>query len=525
MQTTLSRSNKRNNDYTKCEALLFYYNFLTLAQTSTFVYLKYQVTDIVVFIFFQIRNGLGRFEVGRRNFTHSFDAFGKLSSWMFPGNGSAFFTTKYLQSDFYKESVRENDIASYLMFETVVPGFNEFQKLEALARGIDNMNVNIYKFTNQNQNNESQFIVLNDFWKIYQIEPSSLTTLKSITAAVPRGKHSGGFAFLSFLSSAHPLPEKGTLNHFTFVSSVSVVPGISSKITLVRIRSATDREAVAQWDVAKVPYMHSFSVTERHVIFFAAPFYVNVGKMLRTAEPFDSLDWNGNEDTTVYVIDIKTGRVQTLRIPNVFTMHHINAFEINDSKIVVDISAYPSPAFVKNLEIAILRDIVKRNKFDAHAILKRYVIDLKNNNASLITFETHGVPCANKLDMPTINEHYRYRKYCFVYGVVLKWDDGRLSRIAIVKKDLCGLNRDRKWFVPNHYPAESWFVPFPSYKAKHEDDGYLLVPVLDGVKKTSYIAFIDARTMVTTHRAYLPTAVPFSLHGRFFPELFEIPKT
>ncbi|XP_033762841.1 beta,beta-carotene 15,15'-dioxygenase-like [Pecten maximus] len=472
-----------------------------------------------------IRNGLGRFEVGRRNFTHSFDAFGKLSSWIFPGNGSSFFTTKFIQSDFYKESVEKNDIASYLMFESVVPKFNEFQKLEALARGIDNMNVNVYKFTDQSHGNRSQYVVLNDFWKIYQIEPSSLTTLNSVTAAVPSGKHSGGLAFLSFLSSAHPLPESGTLNHFTFLSSVSIIPGIKSKMSLVRIKSTTEREVVAEWNVDRVPYMHSFSVTTNYVIIFAAPFYINVGKILRTAEPFESLDWFKNEDTEIYVIHIKTGHIQKMAIPNVFTMHHINAFE-RDSKIVVDISAYPSPAFVKNLEVAILRDFDRRNNFDAHAMVKRYVIDLVNNHATLVTFETNesnGISCADKLDLPTINEEYRYKDYCFVYGVVLKWDNVRLSRIAIVKKDLCGKNRDGMWFVPNHYPVESWFVPSPSHLSKGEDDGYLLVPVLDGVKKTSYLAFIDARTMKTTHRAYLPTPVPFGLHGRFFPELDDVP--
>jgi hypothetical protein len=53
----------------------------------------------------------------------SFDAFGKLSSWKFYGNGSASFTTKYLQSDFYRKSVDKNDIVPYLMFESVNPPF------------------------------------------------------------------------------------------------------------------------------------------------------------------------------------------------------------------------------------------------------------------------------------------------------------------------------------------------------------------------------------------------------------------
>ena len=48
------------------------------------------------FLLFQIRNGLGRFEMPKRNFLHSFDAFGKLSSWKFTGNGSAYFSTRYI---------------------------------------------------------------------------------------------------------------------------------------------------------------------------------------------------------------------------------------------------------------------------------------------------------------------------------------------------------------------------------------------------------------------------------------------
>jgi carotenoid cleavage dioxygenase-like enzyme len=92
--------------------------------------------EIFIFVL-QIRNGLGRFELGLHNFTHSFDAFGKLSSWKFYGNGSASFTTKYLQSDFYRKSVDKNDIVPYLMFESVNPPFDEFKKMEALVRGID----------------------------------------------------------------------------------------------------------------------------------------------------------------------------------------------------------------------------------------------------------------------------------------------------------------------------------------------------------------------------------------------------
>ncbi|KAK3108235.1 hypothetical protein FSP39_003754 [Pinctada imbricata] len=464
---------------------------------------------------FQIRNGLGQFGMGHRNFTHSFDAFGKLSSWKFPGNGSAFFSTKFIQSDFYKASVSANDIEPWLMFESVTPPFDEIQKLHALIRGIDNMNVNIAKL---NSDGGATFVALNDFWKIYEIDPYSLSTTRSLTANVPQGGKTGSVTFLNFLSSAHPLPEYGTGNHITFLSSVSLIPGIKSKITTVRIRTADKREEIAHWEVDRVPYMHSFSVTQNYVIFFASPFYVNVMKMIRYAEPFNCLDWNKNEVTTVYVVEIKTGKVYTMKTENMFTMHHINAFESGKREITVDVSSYPSPQFVKDLQMKILLDPIERNNFDAHALLKRYHIDIDRKEVTAVSFPvSKTVPFANKLDMPTINENYRYQNYCYIYGVVLKSDDTNLSHISLVKKDICNASGDKSWFIKHHYPVEAWFVGAPS--AKEEDDGYLLVPILDGKNKTSYLSIIDTKTMKTVNRAELPTIVPFNLHGRFFEDV------
>ena len=467
----------------------------------------------ILFFVLQIRNGLGRFELGHRNFTHSFDAFGKLSSWKFYGNGSASFSTKYLQSDFYRKSVDKNDIVPYLMFESVNPPFDEFQKMEALVRGIDNMNVNIYRFFNQKAD-IYEYVVLNDFWKIYQVNPHGLETIKSVTADLPHKGQSGMFVFLSFLSSAHPLPEFGTSNPITFVSSVSLVPGIKSRITLVRIKSMDIREEIAHWSLDRVPYMHSFSVTENYVIIFAAPFYVNVVNMIRYAAPVKGLDWKENDPTIIYIVNIKSGKVTTLNTDNIFTMHHINAFE-KGKEIIVDISSYPNPNFVKNLEVNILRDPKKRNSFDAHAYFRRYIINLSKTSVAYEPIPpSKNVPFSNNLDLPTINEHYRSKDYCYVYGTVLKIDNSTLSRLAIVKKDLCNENNDKFWFVENHYSVEAWFIPSPNKNC--EDDGILVVPVLDGVRKESYLAIIDAVTLEIINKAVLPTYVPFNLHGRFF---------
>ncbi|ESO86260.1 hypothetical protein LOTGIDRAFT_167306 [Lottia gigantea] len=463
-----------------------------------------------------VRNGFGKFEMGMRQFAHSFDAFAKLSSWKFDGNGSAYFSTRFIESSFYNDSLATDDIAPYLLFEGVIPEFSAYDKMKALMRGIDNMNVNVYKFYNE-ERNSSEYVALNDFWKIYEISPWDLTTLGAVTPHIGERSLGGSFGFLDLLSSAHPLPEPGTRNHITFLSSVSVIPFFSNTISLIRIKSAVEREVIAKWDVGRVPYMHSFSVTENYAILFANPFYVNVLRMLRKAEPFECLDWYADEPTTVYVVNLNSGELITMSTINVFTMHHVNAYERKD-KIIIDVSAYPSPEFVKSLQMEILRDPTQRNAFDAHAQLKRFRINLTKNKINYVKRDPKTkIPYSMNLDMPTINELYRASRYCFVYGIVLKTDNINLSHISIVKRDMCRRGRDRSLYIKYHYPSEAWFVPNP--RRKSEDDGVLLVPILDGVRQKSYLAVISAKTMKIINRSYLPVVIPFSLHGRFFDEI------
>lgn len=465
----------------------------------------------------QIRNGLGRYEFGSRRVEHAFDGFSKLSTWKFYGNGSVTFSTKFLKSAFYNASLAKNYIAPYMMFQGVEPSFNEFEIVEALLHGLDNMNVNVYDFYNS-FDNKSEYMAISDFWKIYQINLTNLATIGPIKAQVPNSPRTIDFEFLSFMSSAHPLPEMGTSYHITFVSSISLVPGIQGLITLVRVKSALVREEIAKWSVDKVPYMHSFSVTQHYAIFFASPFYVDAMKILRYAKPIDGLDWFPNEQTTVYVIELKTGKIRTMKTENVFFMHHINAYENEDGVITVDIATYRSPEFMKSFEVATLRDVQRRNQLTKDAMVKRYLIDIMAEKVFPVSFlSSPGLEFVQELDMPTINENFRFQKYCFVYGIALKSDHLHLSNITVVKKDVCRSNRDQVWDVPYHYPVEAWFVPTPG--GHEEDDGILMTPVLDGPNRKSYLAIIDAKTMTTVNSAILPTVVPFSLHGRFFDNL------
>jgi carotenoid cleavage dioxygenase-like enzyme len=494
------------------------------------------------------------FENGDRTVVHAFDGFAKLSSWRFHSNSStAFFSTKFLESDFYTESMRDNTIAPFLLFLRPDPPFSMLERFRALIRGLDNMNVNVYRLPAQPvkdghdaANSQYDYVALSDYTKAYTFSPRDLSTGHSVTdhlqPASKRedGENGEGFlglgglnlgvdgtTFLDLMSSAHPQPEPGTPNHLNFQTSVPLTPFSSNRIQLVRIRSTQHKEIVASWSVDRVPYMHSFSVTRTHALILAQPFYVNVMCMALKTQPFLCLDWHEQQNSTLYVVRLRDGHVRQMTMANVFTMHHVNAFnlvddddeDVDDSnlKIIMDLSTYKNPDFVGHLQLSILRDPVKRSEFPAQAELQRYMVDLGTGTVERVHLTPPRPALLNFLDMPTLNEGHRSKPYCYVYGLVLHANNETLSSVAISKRDMCGRGRDRYWIVPEHYPVEPVFVPNPQGVA--EDDGVVLVPMIDGPAGRSYMAVLDARDLSVVSRAYLPTIVPYSLHGRFFTEI------
>lgn len=122
-----------------------------------------------------VSNGLGAFEMGARSMQHAFDAFAKLVSVQFLTQNKGLFSFDFLETDQWKRSVELNDVAPYLMFESVDPPFKEKQKIIALLSGLDNANVNIFKV-----GRPATYLATSDYWRTWQICPRNLTTLGKV---------------------------------------------------------------------------------------------------------------------------------------------------------------------------------------------------------------------------------------------------------------------------------------------------------------------------------------------------------
>lgn len=468
---------------------------------------------IITFIFFfQIRNGVGRFEVGKRRMLHMFDGFAKLTSWKFNGQGNASFSTKFIKSNFYKQSIASNDIAPFLNFMGVEPPYASFERMKLLINNFDNMNVNVYPY-HKDEINQLGYYALTDFWKMYEFNATNLETIKNISPKIP----GGGFEFASFASTAHPVQEPGKTSTLTYIAKAKVLPWQDNTINLVRIHATDKREIVASIPVEQLRYMHSFAVSQNYAIFFLNPIYGDLFDFVKTMKIVSTLVWHGDQPTEVKVINLKTGEVTHLQTEPIMVFHHGNAYEDNNETIFVDLISYDDGNVVKELSLENFRDPKKRQKLKFDATLKRYHIDLKEKRILPRTFHYQpGFP--THFDFPKINDAYHGKHYCFLYGAAGQLGNTTIAIHAIVKKDVCEKGRDLAYINTDLHMSEPVFVPRPN--SKEEDDGVLLTPVLDVNARKSYLYILDAKTMNITNRAELPTIIPYNFHGSFFPEIY-----
>ena len=129
------------------------------------------------------------------------------------------------------------------------------------------------------------------------------------------------------LGSGHPLKEYGSDSYIKFISVMNPLPGESSRYVTARATLAEKREKIAEIEVDKISYMHSFAMTEHYMVLFAVPLYIDPTAIFRSLSPEDAFEWISDKTTSLYAVELKTGKVEKFETENMFFLHHINAFE------------------------------------------------------------------------------------------------------------------------------------------------------------------------------------------------------
>jgi len=286
-----------------------------------------------------------------------------------------------------------------------------------------------------------------------------------------------------------------------------MLPFFSDKIRLIRFNSLYEREMIVEISVDKLGYMHSFALSENYAILFNAPLVMNPTKVIKVGVP-DSMEWDKSKPLELIIVNIHSGESRKIKTKPLFGMHFANAYE-EGNLIHIDYCMYPDFTVIQNFHVEKFLDPKQRNDIPNKNQFLRYTINLDDNTVKTTDFST-----TYQFEFPVINEAYRHKKYCYVYGTSFRHDNVHWASQAIVKKNMCEPNKDVSWIVENHYPSEPWFVASPD--AKTEDDGLLFSVVLDGENAESYLAVFDPKDMTLINKSKAPFHIPFRIHGRFY---------
>jgi beta,beta-carotene 9',10'-dioxygenase len=431
-----------------------------------------------------LRTGPAMFEVGSRSYNHWFDGLAMLHRFGF-ADGAVTYANRFLGSRAYL-AARDTGQMAYSEFATD-PCRSLFKRVATsfVPKPGENANVNIMQAGDE-------FLALTESPLPVAFDPRTLETL-GVGPPAP-----------GQMTTAHPhrAPRSGEL-----VSYATRFGPFTTYRVYAQDGHTKRRRVIARLPAQLPSYMHSFAITERHIVLAEFPFVVAPVTIPLFGRPLiANYHWKPRHGTRFRVLDLDTGETRiTCHGEPFFAFHHVNAYE-RGKEIILDLCAYDNADIIGALYLDRLRTS------DIHLPeprLRRYRLPL---NGSDVTRES--LPDVS-LELPRIDYDRRNgRPYRYVYGTGSQGDGGFTDRIT--KADVEG-GASTSWSEPGTYPGEPVFARTPG--TEREDAGVLLSVVLDAAAGTSFLLALDATDLSEIARARVPHHIPFGFHGSYFPGL------
>jgi beta,beta-carotene 9',10'-dioxygenase len=434
-----------------------------------------------------LRTGPAKFDLGAQTVNHWFDGLAMLHRFGFE-DGRVSYRNRFLRGETYCETLEKGSLAQG-GFATD-PCRTLFQRVAAIFQPTftDNGNVSVDVFGGEP-------VALTETTLPVCFDLETLAALGDRVYAPQVGGQ---------ISIAHPHHDAERACRFSYV----VVFGRKSRYRLFAIPDDGGPERViAEMEVDRPAYMHSFAMTQRYLVLAEFPLVVDPWRLLLASEPFiRNYRWSPERGLRFHVFEKDGGRLVTsLEADPVFAFHHVNAFEDGET-IAVDFVAYPNAQIIDELYLSPLR---AGAPIDATGRLMRYVLPLGGAGA------VRARPVAEPMiELPRIDyDRCAGQPYRYVWGAGRRVAGGFLD--SVVKIDVAS-GKAQMWWREHCYPGEPVFVPAPGRTA--EGDGVLLSVVLDARRGLSFLLVLDARSLKEMARAECPHHIPFGLHGSYLPK-------
>ena len=470
-----------------------------------------------------LRNGPGAFgskdaKNYPRRYTHAFDGLAKLHKYDISSNGIKF-SMKFLRSKWHEAMIEnQSDIPPSITTGPTSPEFNSKENLIAALTSstlFDNVPVNLARLGGKH----GKHIATTDAPVILEFDPKTLETIGKVSYKNSITSING----IELFSTAHPIVvDDVTFNYFLELQIPLPFVNTGNKVHIVSTDISTNREIKFTYDIGdKVPYVHSFGMTNRYVILTLWPLFMNPANSVNGKGFLSQLEWKPQEMSKILIFDLKGSASQKPMVYDaspLFAYHHINAYEENDN-IIFDVTGYDTPEIINGPNgFAYLPNMFdeKNRKTQARdGNTYRFTIPTKSKYSNneiiqpqkLETIDNDGQHYSNELLV--INENFRRKKYRYTYGFTGfagENSDYNYLEWAIIKTDNIKAAEGNKeasvlcWREENCYPNECSFINDPSAKDNEEDKGTLLCQVYDGNRGESFLLGLDASTMKEVFR-------------------------
>jgi carotenoid cleavage dioxygenase-like enzyme len=441
-----------------------------------------------------LRNGPGTFQVGDRRYRHWFDGLAMLHRFTIQ-DGRVSYANRFLETESYRAARDEGRIA-YPEFATD-PCRSMFARAMAVfdPQVTDSAKVNIARVA-------ERFLALAETPIQVEFDPDTLRTV---------GVAGWDRSDFGRMTTVHPHLDDQRHEAINLVTRY----GALSSYVFRRVDTAAPGEALrgdtlASRAVREPSYIHSFGMSERHLVIVEFPLVVNPISLLLWLRPYiENFRWKPQRGCRIHVFDRITGaHVQSATADPFFAFHHVNAFD-DDGSVVLDLVGYDDASVIESFylqrlsepDVEIPRGTLRRLRVPLSGAAGR----LQAEEISPTGLELPSIDYARRNTSPQLR---------FVYGVGVRGDRGFYDQLVKIDLETRGTST---WHETHCYPGEGVFVGRPGRTA--EDDGVVLSVVLDAVRGTSFLLVLDAASFTEVARAELPHPVLLGYHGQFYGDV------
>lgn len=426
------------------------------------------------------RNGPSLMARGDERYQHWFDGDGLVQRWAFE-DGGVTHSARFVQTAKFKA---ESAAGRFL-----VPALGTAIPARMPVKGTDGMNVANTSVVQH----AGRLYALWEGGSAYELDPKTLATIgPRVWAPELAGKP----------FSAHPKQEPdGSLWNFG---------AMGDKLWVYQLAANGDVLKTTTLDMPPSAMLHDFAVSQHHLIFLVAPLGLNFKRLREGASLIDAMTWQADQPTRIVVIDKNDlSRRHVLEMPATFVFHFGNAWddiaEGGDTIRLDCVAAAPMPKL--NADMALqMRGQRPPTRASTPMFLK---LSLKRGRVELQTR-------SESVEFPQVDPRVVARRHQFVYYPTALDTGPRWGFNGLMRLNIDSGERERFAFGQDTVLEEHVLVPKPG--STREGEGWLLGMGYDIRRERSFASIFDAQALSAgpLARVWLPHALPYGFHGRFY---------